>query len=92
MAPTNSSTPCANPTIRGTLKSGSSALNWPKSLSVDNSKAGLKLIRSDLSQPQTSILRRSRSAPVDNALGAPQALLQSKFQLVKHEFNFCIFI
>ena len=59
MAPTNSSTPCANSTIRGILKSGSSALNWPKSLSVDNSKAGSKLIRSDLSQPQTSILRRS---------------------------------
>ena len=92
MAPTNLTTALPNPSVHGILKPISGALNQPKSLSVDNSKTGPKFIRSDLSQPQASILRGYWSAQVNNALTAPQDPFQPKRQSVRHTFNDCISI
>ncbi|CDO56806.1 Hypothetical protein, no similarity [Geotrichum candidum] len=92
MAPTNLTTALPNPSVHGILKPISGALNQPKSLSVDNSKTGPKFIRSDLSQPQASILRGHWSAQVNNALTAPQDPFQPKLQSVRHTSNNCISI
>lgn len=92
MAPTNLTTALPNPSVHGILNPISGALNQPKSLSVDNSKTGPKFIRSDLSQPQASILRGHWSAQVNNALTAPQDPFQPKRQSVRHTFNNCISI
>ena len=92
MAPTNLTTALPNPSVHGILNPISGALNQPKSLSVDKSKTGPKFIRSDLSQPQASILRGHWSAQVNNALTAPQDPFQPKRQSVRHIFNDCISI
>ena len=64
MAHTNSSTPCANPTIRGILKSSSSVLNKPN-------KAVLKSVMFDLS-------KNSYKSPPPTLREDPSELLERK--------------
>ena len=77
IASTNLSTALINPSVYVILKSTSGALNQSKTFSVN--KAGSNSITPDLSKPQISVLRGSRSAPFKDALAASWASVQTKF-------------
>lgn len=77
-------------TIHGILEPTSGALKQSKTFFVN--KAGSKSIRPDLSKPQISVLRGSRSAPFKDALAASWASVQTKFQSARHVFDDCILI